>query len=108
MQRVRRWGSENKYGIIYSSWVLSIITSFVLVGRNSHFTTKQKVAQARVYAQGFTIAVLFITAMIEVGDSKSGRVKRRNTKELAGSSQRQSGKTKAHFERYAGEDQWRG
>ncbi|KAH8801785.1 hypothetical protein F5884DRAFT_527573 [Xylogone sp. PMI_703] len=63
-QHVWRLGAENKLVIIHLSWIASMIGSLVLIGRNPYFTISQKLAQARVYAQGFTVAVLLATAML--------------------------------------------
>jgi Hypoxia induced protein conserved region len=65
------WGREEKYKIIGASWVASIITAFALVGRNPYLTGPQKLVQARVYAQGLTLAVLIATAAFELQESKT-------------------------------------
>jgi hypothetical protein len=48
--------------------------SFALVGRNPYLTGAQKVVQARVYAQGATLAVLVASAAFEI--SERNRVRR--------------------------------
>lgn len=63
---------EEKYKIIGLTWVASIIGSFMLVGRNPYLTGQQKIVQARVYAQGLTVAVLCATAAFEISDQRRG------------------------------------
>ncbi|KAL1994425.1 hypothetical protein VTN49DRAFT_3094 [Thermomyces lanuginosus] len=64
---------EEKYKIIGLTWVASIIGSFMLVGRNPYLTGQQKIVQARVYAQGLTLAVLCATAAFEISDQRRGQ-----------------------------------
>jgi hypothetical protein len=60
--RAYAWAHEEKYKIIGGSWILSILASFALVNRNPYLTGQQKIVQARVYAQGLTLAVMCATA----------------------------------------------
>jgi len=71
--RALAWAREEKYKIIGATWVASIIGSFVLVGRNPYLTGQQKIVQARVYAQGLTLAVLCATAAFEISDQRKGQ-----------------------------------
>lgn len=45
-----------------------MVGSFILVGRNPYLTGKQKIVQARVYAQGLTLAVIVSLAAFEISD----------------------------------------
>ena len=62
-ERLMNWGKENRYGIVGVSWTLAMVASLSLVGRNPYLSTQQKLVQARVYAQGLTLAVLIATAI---------------------------------------------
>ena len=68
-QRFKNWGRENRYPIVTASWVASLGIALGLVGRNPYLTRAQKLVQARVYAQGLTLAILIATAAFEVGDA---------------------------------------
>ncbi|QKX64135.1 uncharacterized protein TRUGW13939_11308 [Talaromyces rugulosus] len=71
--RVGAWAREEKYKIIGASWVASLIGSFALVGRNPYLSGAQKIVQARVYAQGLTLAVMCATAAFEIHDQRKGQ-----------------------------------
>ena len=73
LQRAKDWGRENRYPIVTASWVASMGIALGLVGRNPYLSRAQKLVQARVYAQGLTLAVLVATAAFEVGDAQKGR-----------------------------------
>jgi hypothetical protein len=49
------------------------VGSFVLVGRNPYLTGQQKIVQARVYAQGLTLAVMCASAAFEIHDHRKGQ-----------------------------------
>ena len=66
-------GLRERYKIVGASWVVSIIAAFALVNRNKYLTGQQKLVQARVYAQGLTVAVLIATAGFEMNDKKKQR-----------------------------------
>lgn len=72
-QRLKEWGRENRYTIVFASWIAAMGIALAMVGRNKYLTTSQKVVQARVYAQGLTLAVLIATAALETADAKSGK-----------------------------------
>jgi len=80
-----------------------------LVGRNPYLTTSQKLVQARVYAQGLTLAVLVATAAFEIGDAKKGEGKWETIKVLDPNDPEHKHliEKKIHHESYAGEDLWR-
>ena len=73
MQRLTEWGRENRYTIVVASWVAAMGVALAIVGRSKYLSTSQKLVQARVYAQGLTLAVLIATAALETADAKSGK-----------------------------------
>ncbi|EAS27786.3 mitochondrial hypoxia responsive domain-containing protein [Coccidioides immitis RS] len=73
MERVMDFARREKYKIIGATWVASMIGSFVLVGRNPYLSGQQKIVQARVYAQGLTLAVLCASAAFEIHDQRQGK-----------------------------------
>lgn len=96
---------EEKYKIIGVTWIASIIGSFYLVGRNPYLTGQQKIVQARVYAQGLTLAVMCASAAFEIHDQRKGqglfdaaKKGREANKEVV---------QQTHHERYEGEDLWK-
>ncbi|KAI8684756.1 HIG1 domain-containing protein [Fusarium keratoplasticum] len=70
-ERFMEYGKENRYSIVFISWLASMGLAFALVSR-SPMNTANKVVQARVYAQGLTLAVLIVSAVFEMNDAKSG------------------------------------
>ena len=81
-----------------------------LVGRNPYLSRAQKLVQARVYAQGLTLAVLVATAAFEVGDAKKGKGRWETVKILDPDDPEHKHiiEKRIHHEAYAGEDLWRG
>lgn len=71
--KLMEWARAHRYTIVTASWVASIGAALAIVGRDKYLTTAQKVVQARVYAQGLTLAVLLATAMLEMSDAKTGK-----------------------------------
>ena len=84
--------------------------SLSLVGRNPYLTGQQKLVQARVYAQGITVAILVVTAAFEVGDRNKGEGRWETIKVLDPNdpTHKHMIDKKVHHERYAGEDMWKG
>ena len=80
-----------------------------LVGRNPYLSGQQKLVQARVYAQGLTVAVVIISLAFETSDSSRGRGRWETVKILDpnDSTHQHIIEKKIHHESYAGEDQWR-
>jgi len=72
-QRFMEWGRENRYTIVFWSWVAAMGIAMGMVGRNKYLTGSQKLVQARVYAQGLTVAVVLASAVFETTDAKSGK-----------------------------------
>ncbi|KAK0618023.1 mitochondrial hypoxia responsive domain-containing protein [Bombardia bombarda] len=73
MKKFMDWGRENRYTIVFTSWLAAMGIAMAIVGKNKYLTGSQKVVQARMYAQGLTIAVLIATAAFETSDAKSGK-----------------------------------
>lgn len=104
------WGKENRYPIIGVSWVTSMAIALGLVGRSPYLSTQQKLVQARVYAQGLTLAVLLATAVFEIGDRSEGEGRWETVKIVDPNDPEHKHliDKKVHHESYAGEDMWRG
>ncbi|BCR97240.1 HIG1 domain-containing protein [Aspergillus luchuensis] len=73
LDRALQWARREKYKIVGATWVASMIGSFAMVNRNKHLSGSQKLVQARVYAQGLTLAVLVASAAFEIQDQRKGR-----------------------------------
>ncbi|RDW76639.1 HIG1 domain-containing protein [Aspergillus mulundensis] len=71
--RALAWAREERYTIVFSTWVASMIGSFAIVGRNPYLSGPQKLVQARVYAQGATLAVLIASAAFEISERRRVR-----------------------------------
>ena len=69
-QQLFGWVRANKYSLAGATFVASMVGSFVMVGRNPHLTSKQKIVQARVYAQGLTLAVIVSLAALDMSDRR--------------------------------------
>lgn len=110
LQRAKEWARENRYPIVAASWVASMGIAFALVARSPYLTTSQKLVQARVYAQGLTLAVLVATAALEVGDANKGKGRWESVMVLDPNDPEHKHliEKKIHHEAYAGEDLWRG
>jgi len=109
LKKLKDWGRENRYPIVTASWVASMGIALGLVSRNKFLTTAQKLVQARVYAQGLTLAVLIATAALEVGDANQGKGRWETVKVLDPNDpeHKKMIEKKIHHEAYAGEDLWR-
>lgn len=66
------WAHQNRYSIVFGSWVASMGAAFAMVSR-SPMTTPQKLVQARVYAQGLTMAVVIASLALEGVDMKKAK-----------------------------------
>lgn len=108
--RFKDWGRENRYSIVTVSWVASMGIALGLVGRNPYLSKAQKLVQARVYAQGLTLAVLIATAAFEVGDANKGKGRWETIKILDPNDPEHKHmiEKRIHHEAYEGEDMWRG
>lgn len=107
-ERVMGWLGENRYSIVFGSWVASMSAAMGIVGRSPYLTTPQKLVQARVYAQGFTVAAVIISLAFEGGDrmSKTGRWETVKVLDPNDPTHNHMIEKRIHHERYAGEDQW--
>lgn len=109
-QRVKEFGRENRYPIVFGGWLASMGLAFVLVGRNPYLSGPQKLVQARVYAQGLTLGVFVASAAFEVGDANKGKGRWETVKVIDPDDPEHKHviEKKIHHEAYAGEDLWKG
>jgi hypothetical protein len=110
LQRAKKWAEDNRYPIIFGFWLTSMVGSFAMVNRNPYLTGSQKLVQARMYAQGSTLAVLMASFAFETADAKNGKGRWETIKILDPNdpTHKHMIEKRIHHERYAGEDQWRG
>ncbi|RAK79472.1 HIG1 domain-containing protein [Aspergillus fijiensis CBS 313.89] len=73
VDRITAWAKREKYKIVGATWVASMVGSFAMVNRNKFLSSSQKIVQARVYAQGLTLAVLVASAAFEIQDQRRGK-----------------------------------
>ncbi|KAL8918906.1 MAG: hypothetical protein Q9208_007087 [Pyrenodesmia sp. 3 TL-2023] len=108
-ERFMDFGKENRYKIVGVSWAASMAVALTIVGKSPYLSTAQKLVQARVYAQGLTLAVLIATAVFEIGDrnNEEGRWETVKYVDPSDPTHKRLLEKKVHHERYAGEDQWR-
>jgi len=108
-ERTYDWLQDNRYSVVFGSWVASMGTALGIVGRNPYLTGQQKLVQARVYAQGLTIAVVIISLAFETNDQSKGAGRWETVKILDPNdpTHKHVIEKKIHHEAYAGEDQWR-
>jgi len=107
-QRAKDWAGEHRYSIVFVSWLASMGVSLALVRRNPYLTTAQKLVQARVYAQGLTVATLLGSFAVEARDAtlKKGRWETIKVLDPADPLHQRLIEKRIHHERYEGEDQW--
>lgn len=107
-EKTMRWLQDNRYGIVLGSWVVSITAAMGIVGKNPYLTGQQKLVQARVYAQGFTLAAVIASLAFEGNDRMSGSGRWETVKVLDPNdpNHKHMIEKKIHHERYTGEDQW--
>ncbi|KAK8179344.1 hypothetical protein BC567DRAFT_78514 [Phyllosticta citribraziliensis] len=108
--RAKEWATENRYSIVFAAWLASMGASFGIVARNPYLSTAQKIVQARVWAQGLTLAVLLASFALEANDANQGKGRWETVKVLDPNDPTHSHyvEKKIHHERYQGEDMWRG
>lgn len=109
-QRLKEWGRDHRYSIVFASWLASMGVALTMVGRNKYLTTAQKVVQARVYAQGLTVGVLILTALFEAKDAKEGKGRWETVMVLDPNDPEHKHwiEKKIHKEEYEGQDLWKG
>ncbi|KAH7273603.1 Replication factor C, subunit RFC4 [Fusarium solani] len=107
-ERFMEYGKENRYSIVFISWLASMGLAFALVSR-SPMNTANKVVQARVYAQGLTLAVLIISAVFEMNDAKSGSGRWQTVMVLDPDDPEHKHliEKRIHKEEYEGQDLWK-
>jgi hypothetical protein len=110
LQRAKEWADDNRYPIIFAFWVLSMGGSFAAVNRNPYLSGAQKLVQARMYAQGSTLAVLLASFAVEANDANKGKGRWETVKIIDPNDPEHKHliEKRIHHERYPGEDQWRG
>ncbi|KAI0380203.1 hypothetical protein F5Y04DRAFT_101194 [Hypomontagnella monticulosa] len=108
-ERFTTWGRHNRYSIVFASWVAAMGIALGLVGRNKYLTTSQKLVQARVYAQGLTLAVLVASAVFETADARSGTGRWETVKVLDPDDPEHKHliEKRVHREEYEGQDLWK-
>ncbi|KAK8103831.1 mitochondrial hypoxia responsive domain protein [Apiospora kogelbergensis] len=107
-ERLNDWGRENRYSIVFASWIASMGIAIGIVGRSKYLSTSQKLVQARVYAQGLTLAVLIATAAFETADARSGQGRWETVKVLDPDDPEHKKiiEKRVHKEEYEGQDLW--
>ncbi|KYK54148.1 mitochondrial hypoxia responsive domain containing protein [Drechmeria coniospora] len=107
-ERFLGWGRENRYSIVFASWVASMGIALAIVGR-APTSTAQKLVQARVYAQALTLAVLIVSAAFEMSDAKkgSGRWETVLVVDPDDPEQKHLIEKRIHKEEYEGQDLWK-
>lgn len=108
-ERSKEWATENRYPLLFGFWVASMIGSWTMVNRNPYLSSSQKLVQARMYAQGGTLAALLGSFAIEGADAAKGKGRWETVKVLDPNDPTHQHiiEKRIHHERYAGEDQWR-
>lgn len=106
--KVMQWCGDNRYSLVFGSWVASISVAMGIINRNPYQTTQQKLVQARVWAQGATVAAVIVSLAFEGSDrmSQSGRWETVKILDPNDPTHKRFIEKKIHHERYAGEDQW--
>lgn len=109
-QKFMDWGRENRYSIVFASWIAAMAIALTIVGRDKYLSTSQKLVQARVYAQGLTLAVLIATAAFETSDAKAGKGRWETIMVVDPNDPKHEHliEKKIHKEEYEGQDLWKG
>ncbi|KAF1961224.1 hypothetical protein CC80DRAFT_488552 [Byssothecium circinans] len=109
LQRTKDWAGENRYPILFGFWVASMAGSWIAVNRKSSMSGANKLVQARMYAQGLTLAALLTSFAFETNDATKGKGRWETIKVLDPNdpTHKHLIEKRIHHERYAGEDQWR-
>lgn len=109
-ERAMEFGRKERYKIVGASWLGSMIAAFAIVNRNKYLTGPQKLVQARVYAQGLTLAVLVASAAFEISDSKNDEGKLWETVRVIDPNDPEHKRViekKEHKEEWEGQELWR-
>ncbi|KAK9416487.1 putative HIG1 domain-containing protein [Seiridium unicorne] len=109
LERFQNWGKQNRYSIVFGSWIAAMGLAIGMVGRNKYLSTSQKLVQARVYAQGLTLAVLVATAAFETSDARKGEGRWETVKVLDPNDPEHKHliEKRIHKEEYEGQDLWK-
>lgn len=105
-QRAMKAFNQYRWHFIGGSWLTGMIGSMVIVNRNKYLSTSQKLVQARMYAQGITLAIVLLSAGIaaqDVSDNDGEDVVMQDPTDPS----KQLKVHHAHKETYAGENQVR-
>ncbi|KAK9370868.1 hypothetical protein V1509DRAFT_607310 [Lipomyces kononenkoae] len=62
--------NNNRFKVFLGAWLASLAGAGYLVSRDKYMTTSQKVVQARMYAQGFTLLLIVGSAGLAMLDDK--------------------------------------
>lgn len=110
MQRMWDLGKQYRYEIVTGSWVASLGAAWHMVSRIPGLTKAQKLVQARVYAQGLTLAVLIATAAFEVHDAHKGESRWQTVRVLDPNDpeHKRTIEKKVELEQYSGQNLWKG
>jgi len=109
VQRSKEWATENRYPLLFGFWIASMAGSWHFVSRSRYLSGSQKLVQARMYAQGATLAALLTSFAFEGNDAAKGKGRWETIKVLDPNdpTHKHLIEKRIHHERYAGEDQWR-
>lgn len=109
LERAKQWATDNRYPLLFGFWIASMAGSWTMVNRNRYLSGSQKLVQARMYAQGATLAALLTSFAIEGNDAAKGKGRWETIKVIDPNDPEHKHliEKKIHHERYAGEDQWR-
>lgn len=107
--RFLKWGKENRYSIVFGSWIASMAVSMAIVNRQKYLTGAQRLVQARVYAQALTVLVLVVTAVFEMNDAKKGEGRWETIKVIDPNDPEHKHliEKRVHKEEYQGQDLWK-
>lgn len=109
VQRAKEWATENRYPLLFGFWIASMAGSWTAVNRNRYLSGSQKLVQARMYAQGATLAALMTSFAFEGTDAAKGKGRWETIKVLDPNDPEHKHliEKRIHHESYPGEDQWR-
>lgn len=107
--RFQAWARHNRYSIVFGSWVAAMGVALAMVGRNKYLSTSQKLVQARMYAQGLTLAVLVASAALETSDARKGEGRWETVMVLDPKDPEHKHliEKRIHKEEYEGQDLWK-
>lgn len=109
MQRSLSYLRNNRFSFIVGGWAVSMAGSFYLINRSPYLTGSQKLVQARVVAQGVTIALILASAALEIGDARKGQGRWETVRIIDPDDPEHKRvlEKRVHRESYEGEDLWR-